>query len=87
MKLAGDSEWFSIQRGVRQGCIISPSLYNIYTENIMRKTLENLEGGITIGGKKITNQRFADDTLVTCNSKEELIKLLSDLKRESDGLF
>ena len=66
--------------------MISQSLYNIYTENIMRKTEENFEGGITTGGKKITNLRLFDDTVVTSNSKEELIKLLSDLKRESDEM-
>eukprot|EP00112_Aurelia_sp_Birch-Aquarium-sp1_P002497 Seg1276.14 transcript_id=Seg1276.14/GoldUCD/mRNA.D3Y31 product="putative transposon-derived protein F52C9.6" pseudo=true protein_id=Seg1276.14/GoldUCD/D3Y31 len=82
----GDSEWFNIRRGVRQVCIISPSLYNIYAENITRKTLEGFESGITIGGEKLTNLRFAYNMVVICNSKEELIKLLSDLKRESEEI-
>ena len=58
----GDTEWFKIERGVRQGCVISPGLYNIYSEHIMRCVLEEHHDGITIGGRRQNNLRFADDT-------------------------
>ena len=60
----GDTEWFKIERRVRQGCVISPGLYNIYSEHIMRCVLEEHHDGITIGGRRQNNLRFADDT--TC---------------------
>ncbi|XP_072014979.1 craniofacial development protein 2-like [Amphiura filiformis] len=64
----GDSEWFQIGRGVRQGCILSPQLFNIYAESIMRGVLEDFRGGVTIGGQRITNLRYADDTTLVCSS-------------------
>ena len=76
----GDSNWFKIKRGVRQGCVMSPPMYNIYAENIMREVLEDHEGGINIGGTKTTNLRFADDTTLLCNSKDELLNLLKRVK-------
>ena len=57
----GDSKWFSIGRGVRQWCILSPHLFIIYAE-----ALEDFEGGIKIGGRRITNWRYADDTTLLC---------------------
>ena len=66
----GDTDWFKIERGVRQGCVISPGLYNIYSEHIMRCVLEEHHDGITIGGRRETNLRFADDTTLLCTSKE-----------------
>ena len=72
----GDTEWFKIERGVRQGCVISPGLYNIYSEHIMRCVLEEHHDGITIGGRRQNNLRFADDTTLLCTSKEELLALL-----------
>ena len=65
----GDTDWFKIERGVRQGCVISPGLYNIYSEHIMRCVLEENHDGITIGGRRETNLRFADDTTLLCTSR------------------
>jgi len=56
------SEAFTIGKGTRQGCNISPVEFNLYAENIMRKTLENNEHGIKVGGRQINNLRYADDT-------------------------
>ena len=58
----GVTDWFKFELGVRQGCVISPGMYNIYSEHIMRCVLEEHHGGITIGGRRETNLRFADDT-------------------------
>ena len=79
----GDTEWFNIERGVRQGCVISPGLYNIYSGHIMRCVLEEHHDGITIGGRRETNLRFADDTALLCTSKEELVALLKKVKEAS----
>ena len=81
----GDTEWFKIERGVRQGCVISPGLYNIYSEHIMRCVLEEHYDGITIGGRRQNNLRFADDTtlILLCTSKEELLVLLKKVKEAS----
>jgi len=54
------TEWFKVMKGVRQGCIISPNLFNIYAEIMLRKTLENFDGGIRISGRRIINLRYAD---------------------------
>ena len=79
----GDADWFKIERGVRQGCVISPGLYNIYSEHIMRCVLEEHHDGITIGCTRETNLRFADDTTLLCTSKEELLGLLKKVKEAS----
>ena len=63
-----------------QGCVISPGLYNIYSEHIMRCVLEEHHDGITIGGRRETNLRFADDTTLLCPSTEELLGLLKKVK-------
>ena len=79
----GTSEWFSIERGVIQGCIVSPSLFNIYSENIMMEATENTSAGITIGGRKINNFRYADDTTLLCESDEDLVELLTRIQHLS----
>ena len=76
----GDTEWFEIRRGMRQGCILSPNLFNIYSEDIMREALEGFNGGVKFRGTKITNLRYADDTTLICNSRHELLDLLRPLK-------
>ena len=81
--LYGDTDWFKIERGVRQGCMISPGLYNIYSEHTMRCVLEEHHDGITIGGRRENNLRFADDTTLLCTSKEELLGLLKRVKEAS----
>lgn len=71
------SDWFRIRKGVRQGCIISPYLFNIVSETVMRKALENFHGGITVGGRKISNLRYADDIVLLASSVDELQDLVN----------
>ena len=81
----GTTDWFQIGKGVRQGCIVSPCLFNLYAENIMRNTgLEEAQAGIKIAGRKINNLRYADDTTLTAESEEELKSLLMKVKVESE---
>ena len=56
------SEWFRVKKGVRQGCVLSPYLFNILAEMVMRETLGGFQGGLQIGVRMITNLRYADDT-------------------------
>ena len=79
----GDTGRLKIERGVRQGCVISPGLYSIYSEHIMRCVLEEHDDGMTIGGRRETNLRFADDTTLLCTGKEELLALLTRIKDAS----
>ena len=79
----GDTDWFRIGRGIRQGCIMSSNLYNIYAEDIMREVLQNYERGVKIGGVRYSNLRFADDTTLMCSSKSELLELLKQVKEIS----
>ena len=85
----GPTEWLRIEQGVRQGYILTPHLFNIYSEMIMRKALENFEGSITVGGCKITNLRYADDIVLIAGSMEELQCLVDRVRTESEkaGLF
>ena len=66
----GRTDWFQIGKGVRQGCMLSPSLFNLYAEDIMRNTgLEETQAGIKIAGRNINNFRYADDTTLMAKVK------------------
>ena len=81
----GTTDWFQIGKGECQGCILSPCLFNFYAEYIMRNTgLEETQAGIKIAGRNINNLRYADDTTLVAESKEELESLLMKLKEESE---
>ena len=85
----GTTDWFQIGKGVRQGCILSPCLFNLYAEYIMRNAgLEETQAGIKIAGRNISNLRYADDTTLMAESEEELNSLLMKVKveREKVGL-
>ncbi|VEN39858.1 unnamed protein product [Callosobruchus maculatus] len=79
------SDQIATRKGLRQGCVLSPMLFNIYSEFVMRPVLllDNWNGGITIGGSKISNLRFADDTTLIAASQEELVDLLNNLEQRS----
>ena len=80
----GTTDWFQIGKGVRQGCILSPCLFNFYAEYIMKNTgLEEAQAGIKISGRNINNLRYADDTTRMAES-EELKSLLMKVKEESE---
>ena len=69
----GTTDWFQIGKGVHQACILSPCLFNLYAENIMRNAgLEEAQAGIKIAGRNINNLRYADDTTLMAESEEEL---------------
>ena len=81
----GKTDWFQIKKGVCQGCILSPCLFNLYAEYIMQNArLDEAEAGIKIEGRNINNLRYADDTTLTVESKEELKSLLMKMKEESE---
>ena len=82
----GTIDWFQIGKGVHQGCILSPCLFNLYAENIMRNSgLDEAQAGIKIAGRNINNLRYADDTTFMPESKEELKSLFSWLVRPQQG--
>ena len=77
MEQHGRTDWFQIGKGVRQGCILSPSLYNLYLEYIMQNArLDEAQAEIKISGRNINNLKYADDTTLMAESKEELKSLL-----------
>ena len=80
-------DWFQIGKGVRQGCILSPCLCNLYAEYMMRNAgLKEAQAGITISGRNINNLRYADDTTLTAESEKELKNLLMKMKEESENV-
>ena len=81
----GTTEWFQIRNRVRQGYILSPCLFNLYAEYIMRNVgMNEPQTRIKIAGRNINNLRYADDTTLMAESKEELKSLLNKLKEESE---
>ena len=81
----GTTDWLQIEKGVRQGCILSPCLFNLYAEYIMRNSgPEEVQAGIKIVGRNINNLRYADDTTLMAESEEELKSLLMKIKEESE---
>ena len=81
----GTTDWFQIGKGVRQGCILSPCIFNLYAEYITRSTgLDEAQAGIKIAGRNINNLRYADDTTLMAESEEELKSLLMKVKEESE---
>ena len=81
----GTKDWFQIGKGVRQGCILSPCLFNFYAEYIMRNAgLEEAQAGIKIARRNINHLRYADDTTLMAESEEELKSLLMKVKQESE---
>ena len=80
-------DWFKIGKAVRQGCILSPCLFNLNAEYIMRNAgLDNSQAGIKIIGRNIDTLRYADDTTLMAESEEELKSLLMKVKEESQTL-
>ena len=81
----GTTDWFQIVKGVRQGCILSPCLFNLYAEYIMRNArLDEAETRIKIARRNINNLRYADDTTLMAESEEELKNLLMKVKEENE---
>ena len=81
----GTTDRFQIGKGVHQGCILSPCLFNLYAEYIMRNVrLDEAQAGIKIAGRNISNLRYADDTILMAESEEELKSLLMKVKEESE---
>ena len=80
----GTTDWFQIGKGVRQGCILSPCLFNLHAEYIMRNAgLEQAQAAIKIARRNINNLRYADDTTLMAESEEELKSLLMKVKEQS----
>ena len=81
----GKTDWFQIGKGVHQGRILSPCLFNLYAEYIMRNAgLEETQAGIKIAGRNISNLRYADDSTLMAETEEELKSLLMKVKEESE---
>ena len=85
LELDTTMDWFQIRKGVRQGCMLSPCLFNLYAEHIMGNArLDEAQAGIKIAGRNINNFRYADGTILMAESEEELKSLLMKVKEESE---
>ena len=85
MYVHGTTDWIQIRKGVRQGCILSPCLFNLYAKYIMRNAgLDEAQAGIKIAWRNINNLRYADDTTLMAESEEELKSLLIEVKEVSE---
>ena len=83
--LCGTTDWFRIDKEVRQGCLLSSCLFNLHTEPLMRHArLDELQAGIKIGGRNINNLRYVDNTTLMAESEEELKSLLIRVKEERE---
>ena len=83
----GTTDWIQIGKGVHQGCILSPCLFNLYTEYLMRNArLDKAQAGIKIARRNINNLRYADDTTFMAQTKEELKNFLMKVKEESEKI-
>ena len=81
------TDWFQIGKGIHQGCILSPCLFNLHAECIMRNAgLDEAQAGVKIAGRNINNLRYADDTILMAESEEELKSLLMKVKEESENV-
>ena len=81
----GTTDWFKIRKGAHQSCTLSPCLFNLYPEYIMRNTgLDDSQAGIKIAGRNINNHRYTDDTTLMAESQEELKSLSMRVKEESE---
>ena len=81
----GTTDWFRISKGVWQGCILSPGLFNLYAVYILQNArLDEAQAGIKIARRNISNRRYADDTTFMTESEEELKSLLMKVKEESE---
>ena len=81
----GTTDWFQIGKAVHQGCILSPCLFNLYVQYIIRNAgLEEAQTGVKIAGRDINNLTYADDTTLMAESEEELKSLLMKVKEESE---
>ena len=83
----GTTDWFQIRKGVCQFCILSPCLFNLYAEYIMRNAgLDEAQAGIKIARRNTNNLRYADDTTLMAESEDELRSLLMKVKQESENV-
>ena len=84
--LYGTIDWFKIEKGARPGCLLSPRLFNLYTEHIKRNAeLDELQARIKIGRRNINNLRYVDDTSLMSESEEQLKSFLMGVKKESES--
>ena len=85
LELDDRADWFKIRKGISQGCILSPCLFNLYAEYIMQNArLDDSQSGIKIAGRNINSLRYTDDTALMAESEEELKRLLMRLKDECE---